>query len=281
MNIIGLLYHPKIAAAEPLTAEIAAWLQQQSIHTWVARTDEEADIQKHLAQSSLVVVLGGDGSTLLAARLCVPYRVPVFGVNLGKVGFLSEAQPNDWQDRLTKVLNGDYWLETRLMLQASLRKNGRKEVTSHFTALNDIVVGRGRQARVLRLNLRVDGDLVTTYTADALIVATPTGSTAYSMASGGPLLPPQLQNFVVVPVAAHLSLDRALVLHEEAEIAIQVHMAHEAVLMADGQEGASLEDGDVVVVRKHEHVSYFARVETPGYFYRRLMRRLGFSRPQA
>jgi NAD+ kinase len=133
----------------------------------------------------------------------------------------------------------------------------------------------------LRLHLFVDGDLVTIYTADALIVATPTGSTAYSMAAGGPLLPPQLQNFVVVPVAAHLSLDRALVLHEEAEISILVQMDHEAMLTADGQSGVQLLDGDEIVIKKHPHVCSFARVESSGYFYRRLMRRLGYYTPRA
>lgn len=278
MDFIGLLYHPKIANGQPLANKMSHWLAEQGIETWVSPTHEETspELQTNLARSSLVVVLGGDGSTLLAARLCVPHRVPVFGVNLGKVGFLSEAQPDNWQEKLHKVLQGDYWLEPRLMLHATFRRDGQTLDT--FTALNDIVVGRGKQARVLRLHLSVDGDLVTTYTADALIVATPTGSTAYSMAAGGPLLPPQLQNFVVVPVAAHLSLDRALVLHEEAEIAIRVQMEHEATLMADGQEGAALQDGDEVVVRKHEHVSYFARVESSGYFYRRLLQRLGFRR---
>jgi NAD+ kinase len=109
-----------------------------------------------------------------------------------------------------------------------------------------------------------------------LIVATPTGSTAYAMAAGGPLLPPRLQNFVVVPVAPHLSLDRPMVLHEEAEICIQVQMHHDGMLTADGQDGVDLQTGDEVVIRKHENHSYFARVESSGYFYRRLMKRLGY-----
>jgi NAD+ kinase len=149
---------------------------------------------------------------------------------------------------------------------------------NQFTALNDIVMGRGAQARILHLELSVDGDVVTTYTADALIVATPTGSTAYSMAAGGPLLPPQLQNFVVVPVAAHLSLDRALVLHEEAEIAIRVQMDHEAMLTADGQQAIALANGDRVIITKHDEYATFVRVDNAGYFYRRLLQRLGFLR---
>ncbi len=279
MTIIGILYHPKIVTSQPLAAEIEAWLTQRGVTAWTASAWEEAAFSEALAGADFLLVLGGDGSTLHAARLALPYKIPIFGVNLGRVGFLSEAQPDNWRDKLSKIVQGEYWIEERLMLHAALRRNG--QMINSFSALNDLVIGRGRQARVLHLHLSVDGDYVTTYTADALIVATPTGSTAYSMAAGGPLLPPQLQNFVVVPVAAHLSLDRALVLHEEAEITIQVQMGHEAMLTADGQDGLDLESADEVVIRKHENHSYFARVESSGYFYRRLMRRLGYLRPQS
>ncbi len=277
MTIFGILYHPKIAASQPLAVEIEAWLKQRGVEAWSASAWEEAAFSEALGSVDLLLVLGGDGSTLHAARLALPHKIPILGVNLGRVGFLSEARPDDWRDKLSKVIQGEYWIEERLMLYAALRRNGR--ILNTFSALNDLVIGRGKQARVLHLHLSVDGDHVTTYTADALIVATPTGSTAYSMAAGGPLLPPQLQNFVVVPVAAHLSLDRALVLHEEAEITIQVQMGHEAMLTADGQDGLDLESADEVVIRKHDNHSYFARVESSGYFYRRLMRRLGYLRP--
>jgi NAD+ kinase len=278
MNVIGILHQPRIPQSEVLAREIGGWLAAQGVEAWVNSTWDEERVQATIGRSALLVVLGGDGSTLRAARLALPYGVPIFGVNMGRVGFLSEANPDNWRQKLGKVVAGDYWLEDRLMLHAALQRQG--EILETFAALNDVVVGRGKQARVLRLHLRVDGDLVTSYTADALIIATPTGSTAYSMAAGGPLLPPQLQNFVVVPVAAHLSLDRALVLHEEAEISILVEMDHEAMLTADGQGGIDVENGDEILVRKHENHSCFARVESSGYFYRRLMRRLGFIRQQ-
>lgn len=276
--MIGILHQPRIPETALMAVKIQEWLAAQGVAAWAGSTWDEEGVNGQIDRFDLLVVLGGDGSTLRAARLSVPHNVPIFGVNMGRVGFLSEAQVDNWQEKLTRVLEGAYWLERRLMLHAALERNGR--VLNTLTALNDVVVGRGRQARVLRMDLFVDGDHVTRYTADALIVATPTGSTAYSMAAGGPLLPPQLQNFVVVPVAAHLSLDRALVLHEEAEIAIVVQMDHEASLMADGQDGISMADGDKVVVRKHDHECSFVRVESSGYFYRRLMRRLGHARQQ-
>ncbi len=276
-DVIGILHQTKIPDSNNLAAEIQEWLTDKGVKSWSYPINLEEKAAVQLAGSSLVLVLGGDGSTLHAARLTLGHDVPIFGINLGRVGFLSEASPENWRDRLGRVLRGDYWREYRLMLNATLRRDG--QMLDTFTALNDVVVGRGASVRVVRFTLSVDGDLVTRYTADALIVATPTGSTAYAMAAGGPLLPPQLQNFVVVPVAAHLTLNRAIVLHEEAEIVIQVEMDHEAALTADGQAGLILQDGDEVVIKKDENYSCFARVESSGYFYRRLMGRLGFSQP--
>ena len=276
MDCIGILRHPKIPEAEPLADQICAWLQERGVTAWHEATWDTAFVAEHLTNTTMLIVLGGDGSLLRAARLGMPHHVPVFGINMGRVGFLTEAQLDDWQGRLQRVLQGDYWLERRLMAQATLWRNGRS--LNQFIALNDVVIGRGAQARVLHLELCVDGDVVTTYTADALIVATPTGSTAYSMAAGGPLLPPQLQNFVIVPVAAHLSLDRALVLHEEAEITIRVQMDHEANLTADGQDSIALQPDDRVIIVKHDEHATFIRVDNAGYFYRRLLQRLGFQR---
>lgn len=276
MNRIGILHHPKVAESQPLANVIEAWLTERQLTTWQGSSYDEARMREMVGGSDLLVVLGGDGSLLRAARYASVCDVPVFGINLGRVGFLSEAQPDDWPDKLSKVLVGECWIENRLMLQARIRRNGR--ILHTFSVLNDVVVGRGRQARVVRFQLHVDDDLVTHYTADALIVATPTGSTAYSMAAGGPLLPPQLPNFVVVPVAPHLTFDRAIIFHEQAEIAITVHMDHQAYLTPDGTDGILLEDEDVVLVTKSEKGCQFVRVESSGYFYRRLMGRLGYSR---
>jgi NAD+ kinase len=276
MTRIGILHHPKVAESQPLAVEIETWLTQRGVTAWIGSSYDEARMGQMVHGSDFLVVLGGDGSLLRAARYACVEDVPIFGINLGRVGFLSEAQPDDWPEKLTRLLEGDFWTENRLMLAARIRRNGR--ILHTFSVLNDVVVGRGRQARVVRFQLHVDGDHVTNYTADALIVATPTGSTAYSMAAGGPLLPPQLPNFVVVPVAPHLTFDRAIIFHEQAEIAITVHMDHHAYLTPDGTDGILLEDQDVVLVTKSENSCKFARVESSGYFYRRLMGRLGHSR---
>lgn len=283
MDKIGILYHPHKAAAIGLGGEVQTWLEAQGREAWMAPGQDgqlpaDGKVRAEIADTDLLVILGGDGSTLRAARVAAPFRVPIFGINMGRVGFLSEASPDNWQLRLTQVLDGEGWLEERLMLKACLQRAGR--TLANFVALNDVIVGRGAKARVLRLHLAVDDDPVTTYTADALIVATPTGSTAYAMAAGGPLLPPQLSNFLTVPVAPHLSLDRAVILHEDAVVSIEVEMEHEATVAADGQQTTPLQSGDQVLVTKHEDRTRFIRVGRPSYFYHRLMERLGFWHPK-
>ena len=274
MNQVGIIYNPHVPEAAGLGLTVSEWLGERKTENWVFSTDEWQVVAKRLETCELLVVLGGDGTTLLAGRLTSKHDVPVFGINLGRVGFLSEANPDAWQEKLQKVLGGHYWIERRLMLQALVNRN---EVTlANLTALNDIVVSRGGQVRVVRFHLFVDNDHVTTYTADALITATPTGSTAYSMAAGGPLLPPQLQNFLVLPVAPHLSFERPLVLHQQAKVMIKVQTEHVALVTADGQNAVELQDGDEVIISKHRCDSLFARVDGPSYFYNRLMQRLSY-----
>ena len=274
MQQVGVVFNPRIAGASTLAASVSEWLDERSTEHWVSSTDEQQLADHQLADSRLLVVLGGDGTTLLAARLAAPHGVPIFGINLGRVGFLSEANPSAWQEKMNMVLDGQHWLERRLMLEAEVIRKG--ESLAGFAALNDVVVSRGGQVRVVRFHLFVDGDHVTTYTADALITATPTGSTAYSMAAGGPLLPPQLLNFLVLPVAPHLSFERPLVLHQEAIVKIKVQTEHVAIATADGQDAIELQDGDEVIISKYPCESVFARVDRPSYFYHRLMQRLSY-----
>jgi NAD+ kinase len=274
MNQIGIVFNPKVPEAEPLSNAIGRWLVGQHRRVWICEINDINELEPRASRLGLVIVLGGDGTTLAAARFTAPLGVPIFGVNLGRVGFLSESTAEAWQEELHQVLEGEYWLERRLMLEAKIWRESVQLTT--MAALNDVVVSRGRQVRVVRFHLHVDGDRVTTYTADGLVIATPTGSTAYSMAAGGPLLPPQLQNFLVIPVAPHLSFERPVVLHQEAVVKIQVETEHGAIATADGQEAASLRDGDEVVIAKNSCDSVFARVHEPSYFYHRLMQRLSY-----
>lgn len=274
MNSVGILYNPRVPEALPLAESVSQFLLRQKEEFWLSSTDEAESNLDRVRSSTLIVVLGGDGTTLMAARLAAPFQVPVFGINLGRVGFLSEATPAGWQHKLFKVIQDQHWIERRLMLAAHVVRQNQS--IGPLVALNDVVVSRGAQVKVVRFHLYVDDYHVTTYTADGLIAATPTGSTAYSMAAGGPLLPPELQNFLVLPVAPHLSFERPLVLHQEAVIKVQVEMEHEALATADGQEAVLLCSGDEVIIAKHSCESLFARVDGPSYFYHRLMQRLSY-----
>ncbi len=272
---IGILYHPHKPDSQVMAQEVAGWLHYRKHDTWICANHDAGEYLVGNPQSKMLVVLGGDGSILRSARVATPYNIPIVGINLGRIGFLSEAEKNNWQSVLGDILANRYWLERRLMLQAELHRKGK--IIDRYLALNDFVIGAAK-ARVIRLDLRVDNDAITTYTADSLIAATPTGSTAYSMAAGGPLLPPQLRNFLLIPVAPYLSLDRALVLHEEAVARIRVRSYHDAFLTADGQDAVPLLNEDEIIIFKHQHEASFLRVGQTSYFYRRLLKRLGFER---
>lgn len=271
--MIGILHHTQIPRAFPMAEDVTAWLEAQGERVWRSAVESAENHSDKIAESTLIVALGGDGTVLKAGRASAPHHVPVFSINLGKLGFLTEASPDDWQQRLSTVLRGEHRVERRLRLRARVLRDG--EAVAEMTALNEVVLGRGRQARVVRFQLFVDNDLVAAYVADALIAATPTGSTAYSLAAGGPIMPPELPNFMVVPVAPHLSLDRALVLHEDAHIAIRPIFDHEAIITADGQQTIDLQDRDLIQIERAEHDGLFVRVDDPSYFYRRLNARGG------
>ena len=205
--------------------------------------------------------------------MAAEHGVALMGVNMGRLGFLSEMTPDNWKDTLPRVLAGEAWIELRMMLRARTLRGG-KPLSEHL-ALNDIVISRGTLARMVRLATQIDGDQLATYNADGLILSTPTGSTAYSLAAGGPILPPELHNILVVPIAPHLSLNRPIVLSQGAVIQVTIGTDHQAILTVDGQSEVDLEHRDVVEVSASPHTSRFARVTGQTYFYHTLLDRLG------
>lgn len=209
---------------------------------------------------------------LRAGHLCAPARVPILGINLGGLGFLIEVTRDAWLKAIDRILAGEYWIEPRMMLTAEHFHDDRK--MGSWDVLNECVVGRGGMLRPVRLSAEIDNQRLTTYVADGLIVATPTGSTAYALAAGGPILPPELRNILLVPIAPHLSVDRAIVLHEGSEVNITVRTDHQASLSIDGQEPIALEDGDRVRAYASKHEVHFVRLGEPDYFYRNITSRM-------
>ncbi len=266
---IAIAAHPNVPDTQEEAIEITAFLQQKGVPAVFSMLyDEELARQLAANEYDMLIALGGDGTMLRAGHLCGPCGVPILGINLGHFGFLMEVRQKQWREMLPRLLEGDYWLERRMMLSAKLFRN--EELLGKWEVLNEVVIGRGETVRPVYLVAEVDGRYLTTYVADAVIAATPTGSTAYALAAGGPILPPELRNILLVAVAPHLSIDRAIVLAEGSSVSIIVNTSHQAVLSVDGQAPVSLNDGDRIETRASEHTVQFVRFQDPGYFYRNL-----------
>jgi NAD+ kinase len=275
---IGILYHPLKPGSTALAWEIATFLHERGLEDiWLESAWEGEAVLEHLPNVDLLITLGGDGTLLRAARLGARHGVPMLGVKMGRLGFLAEIMPDNWQSPLTHMLEGHFWEEERLMVRARVERNiegGAVQTVYEYDALNDVVLSRGGLARVVRISIKLDGSYLTTYTCDGLIVSTATGSTGYALAVDGPILPPELRNILVLPVAAHLSMDRAIVLAEGTEIRLRAYSDHEAMLTVDGQFVIEVSEGDQVVVTGSPHLARFIRLRDRNYFYQALMEKL-------
>lgn len=274
LDQIGILYHPKLPKSQPLGEEIFAFLEEHGLSPWLCSAWDEESVVRKSPELDMVVTLGGDGTVLRAARMMSQSGVPILALRVGRLGFLSEFEPAEWKERFGAVLSGEYWIETRMMLHAEVHRGDT--TLNSYEALNDVVVSRGALARMVRLSTYIDGDFMTIYAADGVITATPTGSTAYALAVGGPIMPPELRNILLLPIAPHLSLDRAIVLSEGASVRIRVSTDHQAMLTVDGQFEVNLLDRDNVVITASQNVARFVRMREKTYFYRSLMQRLSY-----
>jgi NAD+ kinase len=258
----GILYHPKIEKAEAFSRELEKFLKARGVSFWTCSAWEEGKAKSQIAGTELILSIGGDGTILRAVRAVVPQMVPIVGINLGNLGFMTELKADEAFEKLPRLLGGEGWIEERAMLEAEPLSQGKI-----FHAMNDVFVGRRSLARLVRIETRVDGEALATYRADGVIVATATGSTGYSLAAGGPILCPQAKEIIFKPVCPHLALDRAVVLSSEAEIRLKVITTHEAMLSIDGQVELPLNSGDEVRVKISSHVARFLRIRPKAYFY--------------
>lgn len=240
--------------------EVTGWLHGHGYSVTVDAVTREycpdcevAEREDVVAQRpDFVVVLGGDGTLLSAARNVAAAGIPILGVNLGALGFLTEIKQEEITHALAEVDAGRYQLSLRSLIHCQVQRQG--QCVAGFDALNDVVVNQRAVARITEFEVRVNETFVATYKADGLIVATPTGSTAYSLAAGGPILVPDVPGFVITPVASHALTNRPLVVQDTAVIELRVAVTREqAYLTIDGQQGFPLEENDVVVCKKSEH----------------------------
>ena len=271
---IGLLIHPKKPESTPLAEQMAEFLQARCCAVWIGSALDDPEALANVRGLELLVTLCGDGTMLRAARVGSRDQVPLLGVKLGKVSFLAEITPEDWERPLEEVVSGQYWLEERMLLDVAVTRAGESPVNHAYLAINDVVVSRGGLARIISVKTWVDQYYLTTYRADGVIVSTPTGCTGYALAANGPILPPELKNILVIPICPHLSLDRPIVLAQGATITLEAHADYAPILTVDGQFEIALAEGDRVEVRASRHVANFVHVQDRAYFYRTLMERL-------
>ncbi len=238
---------------------------------WLCSAWEEEEARGQINGTDLILTTGGDGTILHAAQVTVPGQIPITGINLGKLGFMTEVRADEAKDKLSSLLEGKGWLDERAMIEAEVSQKGAARQS--YYALNDVVAARGAIARMINVEASIDGEPLTTYKADGVIVATATGSTGYSLAAGGPILHPQASEFVLLPISPHLSSAYSLVLPSAAVVKLRVATFHQATLSIDGIINLPLTDGATVTVKHSAQTVRFLRIY-PRDFYAHLEQKL-------
>jgi NAD+ kinase len=253
---IGIISKPRKEDAGHILSELVKWLKDKG--TEPLMDQETANLieitspysrQDIAALSEFVIVLGGDGTLLSVARLIGARGTPILGVNLGSLGFLTEVTLDEMYPLLEDILLGKMIIDERGMLEAAIRREGQE--IARYTVLNDVVINKGALARMILMETRVDGRLLNTYRADGLIISTPTGSTAYSLSAGGPIVYPTVGAVIISPICPHTLTNRPIVLPEDVSIEVTLRTEDEDVLVTlDGQEGHQIKFIDTVAIKK-------------------------------
>jgi len=274
MKRVAIFHHPKSEGAAVFAGQLARELKRHAVESTVADAwDPHA--AEMIPGADLVACISGDGTVLRVARLTIPYGLPILGVNMGRLGFLTDLSPRDLFNNLERVLAEDWRIEDRLMVQAHVT-DGPGAAELEFHGLNDVVLSRKLPGRPVYLDVAIDGARVAEYRCDGIIIATPTGSTGYSLSAGGPILAPTEHHLVLTPVSAHLALGRSLVLQPDSVVDLRVTSDGGAVLSVDGQEDMPVTSGVHVTVRASQHTTRFVRFSEPASFYADLAERLDF-----
>jgi NAD+ kinase len=279
---VGLITHVRREPALACALQVADWLRERGVQLRVQL--EAAELLGHpelaagdeaIADTDFILSLGGDGTLLAASHVAAQHGTPILGIHVGgpgSFGFLTEATPSTACQAVERVLAGDYRIDERMMVASDVIREGATVVS--FAALNDLVI-RGALARMLKMRISVDDTFLATYAADGIIAATPTGSTAYNLAAGGPLVHPTLQVIVLTPICPHTLNVRTLIINdrEYARIEIQMDPRDAALLTVDGQTSFDLRPDDTVLVRRADVVTRLISLD-PSHFYRKLQSRL-------
>lgn len=266
MKRVGILYHPRLDKARDLAIKIKELLSSHEVSLWQCSAWDEDKAKPQVAGSDLILSIGGDGTILHAARTVAPLAVPILGVNLGRLGFITELNGDEVLSNLPNLLEGDGWVEERAMLEAQIKNKS-------LHALNDAVV-RSTAVSLVNIRVEIDSEMLATYRADGIIIATATGSTGYSLAAGGPILQPQSKEIILKPISCHLGLSHALVLAPQSMVDLKVASGDKAMLSLDGQVDLRLTSEQNVSIKLSPYVTRFLRFHKPTYFYSSLWQKL-------
>jgi NAD+ kinase len=269
MKCVGIIYNPRRQEAVEVSNKFAGLIEAKGIASWVCSAWEPGKVKERLNGTDLLLSIGGDGTILRTVRMCVPSMIPVLGINQGRLGFMAELTEEEAVNRLPDVLNGGGWIEERALLEVSI-----PSLNVTVTGLNDIFIGRRSSARLVTIECIIDGKPLTTYRADGVIVSTASGSTGYSLAAGGPILHPESREMVLIPVSAHFTFDKPLVLSSRTVFKFNVHTTHEAMASVDGQAEWQLASGSAVMVKQSSSNARFLRFQPRDYFYSSLESKL-------
>lgn len=269
---IGILTKPKSPEVRTTLHDVVTWLRARAIDVILDTTSatllgEQGGYQKTAlaGKAAVLLVLGGDGTMLNAARLAGERGIPILGVNMGGLGFLTEVQLENLYPSLERVFANDFVLDERLMLKTHLHRHG--ETVAQGTMLNDVVISKGTLARMIELKIRIQGQFVTNLRGDGLIVSTPTGSTAYSLSAGGPIINPAVEGLILTPVCPHTLTHRPLIVPLNAEIDVTLTSKDDgAMATLDGQVGVAMTQGDTVEIMASEHRTRLIRFPESSYY---------------
>ena len=269
---IGILYHPKVSSTRAKADELESFLKTQGVNAWLCSAWDTEKACAKIKATDLLLTVGGDGTILRAIQAVIPAMTPITGINQGKLGFMTELDNGEAVKKLPALIAGKSWTDERAMLQAELKSEGKEPQVFH--ALNDIVMARGAIARLINIEVSIDGQMFSTYRADAVIAATATGSTGYALAARGPIMYPQSKDFLVIPVAPHLNPGYPLVLSEKSEVVWRLNTYLEATLSIDGHINLALVNGDTVTIRRSPYIARFRRIRPENSFFGTLEEKL-------
>ena len=273
---IGFVYNPQVPEAINLCNSLIKELELSG-SSWSSSAEKLVEKEQEFNCTSLIIVLGGDGTILRTLRVLAFYKIPMLSINLGRVGFMSELEAQSASVGIKNYIDGDsdHWIDERTMIDAAVFHKNDEKYAETF-ALNEIVISRGQNARLLHLEAIVDSAKLTTYRADGVLVSTATGSTGYAMAAGGPIITPKSTSMVLLPIAGHMCLDTGLVLAGESNIRLNILNEAQAFISGDGFAiDQSLKPGDYVLINRSACKASFVRFGPRESFYSTLTSRLG------